>query len=124
MHKTRLARARQVGLHLALGLIMAAVAMHPDVANATASAGLPWSGGLNTLSNEAKGGLAFIFVVMGCVGGFTQYMMGAELGMLLSVLARAGIVIGALGGLVTFASLFGMTAAVVAAGPTILSLVG
>lgn len=85
----------------------------PDAAHATTSSGVPWSSGMNTLSNEAKGGLAFVFVVLGCVGGFTEYMNGGQLGLLLTALGRAGIVIGALGGIVTFASLFGMSSAVI-----------
>lgn len=97
----------------AAGAVAAILCLSPEVAQATTSSGLPWSSGLNTLSNEAKGGLAFIFVVMGCVGGFTEYMNNGQLSTMLMLLGRAGIVIGALGGIVTFASLFGMTAAVV-----------
>lgn len=90
-----------------------ALLLPPDAAHATTSAGLPWSSGMNTLSTEARGGLAFIFVVMGCVGGLTEYLNNGQLSMLLMILGRAGMVIGALGGIVTFASLFGMTAAIV-----------
>ena len=50
---------------------------------------------------------------MGCVGGLTEYLNNGQLSMLLMILGRAGMVIGALGGIVTFASLFGMTAAIV-----------
>ena len=68
---------------------------------------------MNTLSTEARGDLAFIYVVMGCVGGLTEYLNNGQLSMLLMILGRAGMVIGALGGIVTFASLFGMTAAII-----------
>lgn len=97
-------------------LVAAAVALvllAPDLAHASSSSGMPWSSGMNQLSTEAKGGLAFIFIVLGCVGGFTEYMNNGQLSMLLTMLGRAGMVIGVLGGLVTFAGLFGMSAAVI-----------
>lgn len=96
-----------------LGAIAAAVLLMPAVVQATQSAGMPWSPGMNQLSTEAKGGLAFAFILMGCVGGFAEYMNNGQLSMLLMLLARAGIVIGAVGGIVFFASMFGMTAALV-----------
>jgi len=85
----------------------------PAAALASTSSGMPWSSGLNQLSNEAKGGHAFNFILIGCVGGFVEFMNNGQLSMLLMLLGRSGIVIGVLGGLVTFAGLFGMTAAVI-----------
>lgn len=98
---------------VAIGAVLAGLMLVPSVAEASSSSGMPWSSGMNQLSTEARGGLAFAFIVMGCVGGFAEYMNNGQLSMLLMLLARAGIVIGALGGLVTLASLFGMTAAVI-----------
>lgn len=89
------------------------VLLLPEVAHATTSSGFGWSAGLNQLSTEAKGGLAFAFIIMGTVGGLVEYQTGGQLTGLLMVITRAGMVIGVIGGLVAFASLFGMTAAVV-----------
>ncbi|MFC0389130.1 hypothetical protein [Muricoccus vinaceus] len=108
----RTQRMLHLGRYAAMGALIAAIALAPGDAWATSSAGMPWSSGMNQLSNEAKGGLAFVFIILGCVGGFTEYINNGQLSMLLTLAGRAGIVIGMLGGIVTFASLFGMTAAV------------
>lgn len=110
---TRMQKAVRIGRYAAIGAILAAITLSPLGAWATSSSGMPWSGGMNQLSNEAKGGLAFIFILLGCVGGFTEYLNNGQLSMLLTLAGRAGIVIGLLGGIVTFASMFGMSAAVV-----------
>lgn len=106
-------RLSRVARLAGLGFVVAGALLSPIDAWATQSAGMPWSGGMNTLSNEARGGLAFVFIIMGCVGGFAEYMNNGQLGMILQLLARAGIVIGVIGGLVIFAQMFGMTAAVI-----------
>lgn len=106
-------KRRRVANLAGIGVLFAALALSPMGAEATTSAGMPWSSGMNQLTQEAKGGIAFAFILMGCVGGFAEYMNNGQLSMLLMLLARAGIVIGALGGIVMLASLFGMTAALV-----------
>lgn len=107
------ANLKRIGRFAVLGALIGAALLSPLGAEATTSAGMPWSSGMNQLSTEAKGGLAFAFILMGCVGGFAEYMNNGQLSMLLMLLARAGIVIGAIGGIVMLASMFGMTAAVV-----------
>jgi hypothetical protein len=113
IERANAARLLRPALNLAvLTLCLGAVAL-PGLAHASSSSGMPWSSGMNQLSTEAKGGLAFIFILLGSAGGYVEYMNGGQLGMLLTLLGRSGLVIGVIGGLVTFASLFGMSAAVV-----------
>lgn len=110
---TRKQKWTRIGRYAAFGVLLAAILFSPIGAWATSSAGMPWSGGMNQLGNEAKGGLAFVFIILGCVGGFVEFLNNGQLSMLLTLAGRAGIVIGVLGGIATFASLFGMSAAVV-----------
>lgn len=105
---------RIIARRLALAVAITSFAvMAPGAAHATASSGWGWSSGLNSLSNEAKGGLAFVFILLGMIGALVEYQRGGELGGLLTAVARGGVIIGVVGGFVTFASLFGMTAATV-----------
>lgn len=103
-----------IAWRVALCALLAVLVLSPDAAWATTSGGgLPYETGLTSIGNSTKGIVAFVLILIGMAGGVAQYMTGGELTGILMVAARAGMAFGLIGGVIAFATLMGMTGAVV-----------
>lgn len=93
-----------------------AVMLSPMMANAAVTGGgggMPYSGGLTTLNTSLRGEVAAILIVICVVCGVGGYIIAGQMEGLFNVIGRALIGIGIIGGVAAFATLAGVTGAIV-----------
>ena len=102
-------KARLLG---AAAVTLAANAPLAAHASITAAGGaMPYSSGLGTLNSSVRGEVAAILIVICVVCGVGGYIIAGQMEGLFNVIGRALIGIGIIGGVGTFATIAGVTGA-------------
>lgn len=92
----------------------AALMLSPNLAHATsASSSMPYSQGLNTLSDSLKGEVALVLITICIVCGVGGYIMQGQLTGLMETIGRVFIGIGIIGSIGTVLAVVGISGAVI-----------
>ena len=97
-------------------VVTAATALAPLPARAATAAGgggMPYSAGLNTFATSVQGEVAFIIILIAIVAGVGAFIFMGGLEVLLTTIGKTIIGIGIVGAVVAFATLAGVTGAIV-----------
>ncbi|TLU71174.1 TrbC/VirB2 family protein [Lichenicoccus roseus] len=96
--------------------VSAATTLAPLTARAATAAGgggMPYSAGLNTFATSVQGEVAFIIILIAIVAGVGAFIFMGGLEVLLTTIGKTIIGIGIVGAVVAFATLAGVTGAIV-----------